>query len=83
MTTEYEQLILGMVNEKRAKVAELTGKQGKEKEIAALDSDIRFLEVELQRYQQGMTLFRTKPLPKVGRWGNPEAEETEEAKQEQ
>lgn len=67
-----------MMNEKRAKVAELTGKQGKEKEITALMSDIKFLEVELQRYQQGMTLFRTKSLPKVGRWGKPETEETEQ-----
>ena len=74
MTTEYEQLLNGMVGEKRAKLAELTGKKGKEKEAAAVMSDIRFLEVELQRYQQGMALFRTKPLPKVGRWGKLETE---------
>ncbi len=74
MTTEYEQLLTGMVNDKKAKVAELTGKKGKEKELAGLSSDIRFLEVELQRYQQGMALFRTKELPKVGRWGKPESE---------
>jgi hypothetical protein len=37
-------------------------------------SDVRFLEVELQRYEQGMALFRTKGLPKVGRWGMPEVE---------
>lgn len=79
MTTEYEQLLARMVDEKKAKLAELTGKKGKEKQTAALMSDIRFLEVELQRYQQGMALFRTKSLPKVGRWGRPE---TEEAKQE-
>lgn len=78
MTTEYEQLLSGMVGEKRAKVAELTGKRGKGKEIAALLTDIRFLEVELQRYQQGMTLFRSKSLPKVGRWGQPETEEVKE-----
>ena len=78
MTTEYEQLLSGMVSQKKAKVTELTGKQGKDKEVAALMSDIRFLEVELQRYQQGMTLFRTKSLPKVGRWGKPETEEAEE-----
>lgn len=78
MTTEYEQLLSGIVSEKKAKVVELTGKQGKAKEITALISDIRFLEVELQRYQQGMSLFRTKSLPKVGRWGKPEAEETTE-----
>jgi hypothetical protein len=67
-----------MVSEKKAKVTELAGKQGKDKEVAALMSDIRFLEVELQRYQQGMTLFRTRSLPKVGRWGKPETEETKE-----
>jgi len=78
VTTEYEQLLSGMVEEKKAKVAELKGKRGKERELAALTSDIRFLEVELQRYQQGMGLFRTKRLPKVGRWGKPEMEETKE-----
>lgn len=74
MTTEYEQLLAGMVSEKKAKIAELRGKKGKDKELASLTSDVRFLEVELQRYQQGMALFRTKELPKVGRWGKPEAE---------
>jgi hypothetical protein len=77
VTTEYEQLLAQMVEEKKAKFAELTGKKGKEKEAAALMSDIRFLEVELQRYQQGMALFRTKALPKVGRWGKTETEEKE------
>jgi hypothetical protein len=67
-----------MISEKKAKVTELTGKQGKDKEVTALMSDIRFLEVELQRYQQGMALFRTKSLPKVGRWGKPETEEAKE-----
>lgn len=75
MTTEYEQLLSKMVGDKKAKLAELTGKRGKEKEAASLMSDIRFLEVELERYQQGMALFRTKVLPKVGRWGKPETEE--------
>ncbi len=79
MTTEYEQLLSRMVDEKKAKLTELTGKKGKEKESAAVMSDIRFLEVELQRYQQGMALFRTKSLPKVGRWGKPETEERKEA----
>ena len=76
MTTEYERLLAGMVQERRAMMAELRGKKGKEKQLAALTSDVRFLEVELQRYQQGMTLFRTKTLPKVGRWGKPETEES-------
>lgn len=78
MTTEYEQLLSKMVSEKKAKLAELTGKKGTLKKSASLASDIRFLEVELQRYQQGMALFRTKSLPKVGRWGKPEAEEHKE-----
>lgn len=78
MTTEYEQLLSAMVNEKKAKVAELTGKKGKQKELSGLMSDIRFLEVEIQRYQQGMALFRSKELPKVGRWGKPETEEKKE-----
>ncbi len=78
MTTEYEQLLSTMVTEKKAKLAELTGKKGAEKQIAAVTSDIRYLEVELQRYQQGMSLFRTKGLPKVGRWGKPETEEKKE-----
>ena len=78
MTTEYEQMLSKMVDEKKAKLTELTGKKGEAKARAALMSDIRFLEVELQRYQQGMALFRTKPLPKVGRWGKPETEEKKE-----
>lgn len=78
MTTEYEQLLAGMVEQKKAKLAELKGKRGKEKELASLTSDVRFLEVELQRYQQGMTLFRSKSLPKVGRWGKAETEEKKE-----
>lgn len=78
MTTEYEELLTKMVGEKKAKLAEVTGKKGRDKESASLMSDIRFLEVELQRYQQGMALFRTKSLSKVGRWGKPETEETKE-----
>jgi len=78
MTTEYEQLLSKMVSDRKAKLAEVTGKRGKEKDTAALMSDIRFLEVELQRYQQGMALFRSKDLPKVGRWGKQETQEKKE-----
>jgi hypothetical protein len=78
MTTEYEQLLSSMVSEKKARVANLARKKGNAKELAALMSDIRFLEVEVQRYQQGMALFRSKDLPKVGRWGKPETEEKKE-----
>ena len=78
MTTEYEQLLSAMIVEKKAKVSELTGKRGKEKQLAGLQSDIRFLEVEIERYQQGMALFRSRNLPRVGRWGRAETEETKE-----
>jgi hypothetical protein len=74
MTTEYEQLLAKMVSEKKARLAQLTGGHGSGKEIANLASDIRFLEVELERYQQSMSLFRTKGVPKVGRWGKAEKE---------
>jgi hypothetical protein len=67
-----------MITEKKARMAELKGKAGKEKQIAGLLSDIRFLEVEIERYQQGMALFRSRSLPKVGRWGKPETEEHRE-----
>jgi hypothetical protein len=67
-----------MVIEKKAMLAQLSGKRGKTKQLEGLRSDIRFLEVELQRYQQGMSLFRSKGLPKVGRWGKQETEEKKE-----
>ncbi len=74
MTTEYEQLLAKMINEKKARLAQLTERHEGGKEIANLASDIRFLEVELERYQQSMSLFRTKGVPKVGRWGKAERE---------
>jgi hypothetical protein len=76
MTTEYEQLLSKMVNEKKAMLAQLLGVRGKKREAEGLASDIRFLEVELEKYQQSMSLFRTKGIPKVGRWGKAEAEES-------
>jgi len=82
VTTEYERLLSGMIDERKAKMAELSGKHGTEKQVASIFSDIKFLEVELQRYQQGMTLFRSSQLPKVGRWGRPEAEEGKEEEEE-
>jgi hypothetical protein len=77
MATEYEELLKRLIEEKSAKTAELRGKKGKEKDLSTLESDMAFLKVELGRYQQGMSLFRSKNLPKVGRWGKEEAEESE------
>ena len=73
MVTEYEELLTGMLIERREKLESLKAGKGKNKKgIEALTSEIGFLEVELERYQRGMTLFRSKDLPKVGRWGKPE-----------
>ena len=71
MVTEYEQLLSDMVKERKAKVEELKARKGRRKEIDALLSEIGFIEVELQRYDQGLRLFRSKNPPKVGRWGRP------------
>ena len=78
MVTEYENLLEQMYQERRLKLEELKGKKKKEKEIRTLQSDLKFIETELHRYQQGMSLFRTKGVPKVGRWGRTEIEEHKE-----
>ncbi len=73
MVTEYEELLNGMLVDRREKLEALKAAKGKnKKKIEALLSEIGFVEVELERYQRGMTLFRSKDLPKVGRWGKPE-----------
>lgn len=74
LVTEYEQLLTGMIAEKKQKLEALKEAKGKnnKKKIDDLLSEIGYVEEELQRYQRGMTLFRTKGLPKVGRWGKPE-----------
>jgi hypothetical protein len=80
LVTEYEQLLTGMLKERREKLEALrAGKGGSKKEIEALLSEIGYVEVELERYQRGMTLFRSKDLPKVGRWGKPETSQQGEA----
>ena len=81
MVTEYEHLLEQMYEERKLKLEELRGKKKKEKEILTLQSDLKFLETELHRYQQGMSLFRSKGVPKVGRWGRPETEECKEEEQ--
>ena len=83
LVTEYEHLLQQMYDEKRLKLEELKGKKNKEKEMRNLLSDLKFIEVELHRYQQGMSLFRSKGVPKVGRWGKPETEEHREEKEEE
>jgi hypothetical protein len=74
LVTEYEQLLTQMVKERRERLEKLKAAKGKnQRKVDALLSEIGFVQGELERYQRGMTLFRSKGLPKVGRWGNPEA----------
>ena len=65
--------------EGRSSRSSKAGKGKNQKKIETLLSEIGFVEVELERYQRGMTLFRSKGLPKVGRWGKPETSQHGEA----
>ena len=75
MSTEYEQLLGKLIDEKRSRIESLKSHKGKEKEIQEMLSEIRYIELEIQRYGEGLALFRSKGVPKVGRWGKPEEEE--------
>jgi hypothetical protein len=80
LVTEYEQLLTAMLKERRERLEELkAGKGRSKKKIEELVSEIGYLEGELERYRRGMTLFRSKDLPKVGRWGKPETSPQGEA----
>ncbi len=80
MVTEYEQLLGDMLKERRERLEALkVGKGRNKKKIDVLVSEIGFVEGELERYRRGMTLFRSKDLPKVGRWGRLEASQHGEA----
>jgi len=80
LVTEYEQLLTSMLKERRDKLEALkAGGAKSKKKVDALLSEIGYVEVELERYQRGMTLFRSKDLPKVGRWGKPETSQQGEA----
>jgi hypothetical protein len=61
-----------MIEERKMKIAEIQEKD--KKKVEKLRNEISFLETELSRYQQALTLFRAKGLPRVGRWGKPETE---------
>jgi len=77
MATEYEELLRDLIDERRAKLDELLNKQNKtekDKQVKDVVAEMRFIEVELQRFREGLALFRTKNIPKVGRWGKPETE---------
>jgi hypothetical protein len=73
LVTEYEQLLGDMLKERRARLEELKAQKRKGKKVESLLSEIGYVEAELKRYRSGLTLFRSKQLPKVGRWGKLEA----------
>jgi hypothetical protein len=80
LVTEYEQLLTGMLTERKEKLEALKAAKGNnKKKIEVLLTEISFVEVELERYRHGMTLFRSKELPRVGRWGRPEPSQHGEA----
>ena len=80
LVTEYEQLLTGMLKERRDKLEALkSGKGSSKKKVDELQSEISFVQGELDRYNHGLKLFRTKELPKVGRWGKPETSTQGEA----
>lgn len=81
METEYEQLLSGIIAEKKQKLGALNVSKDRNTKKTAdeLQSEINYVEVELERYRRGMRLFRSKDLPKVGRWGKPETPQQTEA----
>lgn len=81
METEYEQLLSGIIAEKKQKLGALSVSKGGNtgKMADELRSEISYVEVELDRYRTGMRLFRSKGVPRVGRWGKPEASQQTEA----
>ena len=80
MVTEYEQLLGEMLKERKERLETMKASKGSDKKKTdVLLSEIGFIEGELERYRRGMTLFRSKELPKVGRWGKPEAAQQGEA----
>lgn len=72
MATEYEDLLSEMLDERKAKLGRLEKQAGTEKAAQELRAEVRFIEVELDRYRNSLSLFRRKSVPKVGRWGKPE-----------
>jgi HPt (histidine-containing phosphotransfer) domain-containing protein len=78
LTSEYEELLRRLIDQREAQLNELSSKRGSNQKLQILKSEINFLKGELQRYQQALAIFRTKGVPKVGRWGRPEVEGTPE-----
>jgi hypothetical protein len=75
LSSEYELLLKQLLQERRSRLEKLTSEKGEQKQIDQLLSEIRFVQAELERYDRGLTIFRSKSVPKVGRWGKPEEEE--------
>ena len=72
MSSEYEQLLRQLLQDRQSKLEELRSGKGEQKRIDQILSEINFVEAELERYDRGLAIFRSKSVPKVGRWGKPE-----------
>jgi hypothetical protein len=75
LTTEYEQLLGRILEERKVKLAKLKSENAGQKKEDEVLSDMRYVELEIEHYQNSLRLFRSKSVPKVGRWGKPESEE--------
>jgi hypothetical protein len=75
LTTEYEQLLGRILEEKKVELDKLRLENADKKKVNDILSDIRYVELEIEHYQNGLKIFRSKSVPKVGRWGKPETEE--------
>lgn len=75
MSTEYEQLLAKLLEERKTELSKLDSVKGKEKQADELRAEMRYIEFEIEHYQKGLALFRSKSNTKVGRWGRPEKEE--------
>jgi hypothetical protein len=75
LTTEYEQLLGQLLEERRAKLERLKSEKAGQKQLDEVLSEMRYIELEMEHYQNGLKLFRSKSVPKVGRWGRPETDE--------
>jgi hypothetical protein len=75
VSSEYEQLLGRMLEERKVKLSALSSQKGKEKKADELRAEIRYIELELEHYGNALKLFRSRSTVKVGRWGKPEPEE--------
>jgi len=75
LSSEYERLLRQLLQDRRSTLEKLMSENGEQRQIDRVLSEIKFVQAELERYDRGLAIFRSKPVPKVGRWGKPEEDE--------